>query len=59
MQLEPALHIQRRGGLTAVTAIQSQGGDEMIDISIQETWFWAYVLNSYAVNIEGTVIKKK
>ena len=41
------------------SAIQSKGGDEMIDISIQESWFWAYVLNSYAVDVEGTVIKKK
>ena len=40
-------------------AIQSQGGDELIDISVQESWFWAYVLNSYAVEVKGTVIKKK
>ena len=41
------------------SAIQSKGGDEMIDISVQESWFWAYVLNSYAVDVTGTVIKKK
>ena len=40
-------------------AIQSKGGDEMIDISVQESWFWAYVLNSYAVDVEGTILKKK
>lgn len=40
-------------------AIQSKGGDELIDITVQETWFWAYVLNSYAVKVDGTVIKKK
>lgn len=40
-------------------AIQSKGGDELIDISVQESWFWAYVLNSYAVDVQGTVIKKK
>jgi hypothetical protein len=40
-------------------AIQSKGGDELIDISVTESWFWAYVLNSYAVDVEGTVIKKK
>ncbi len=40
-------------------AIQSKGGDELIDISVQESWFWAYVLNSYAVDVTGTVIKKK
>jgi hypothetical protein len=40
-------------------AIQSKGGDEMIDISVQESWFWAYVLNSYAVDVNGTVIKRK
>ncbi|MEX2208912.1 MAG: hypothetical protein WEF50_22070 [Myxococcota bacterium] len=41
------------------TAIQSKGGDELIDISVQESWFWAYVLNSYAVEVQGTVLKKK
>ena len=40
-------------------AIQSKGGDELVDISVQESWFWAYVLNSYAVKVEGTVIKRK
>jgi hypothetical protein len=40
-------------------AIQSKGGDEMINISVQESWFWAYVMNSYAVDVTGTVIRKK
>lgn len=40
-------------------AIQSKGGDELIDVSVRESWFWAYVLNSYAVEVEGTVIKRK
>lgn len=41
------------------TAIHSKGGDELINISVQETWFWAYVMNSYAVEVQGTVIKRK
>lgn len=41
------------------SAIQSKGGDELIDISVQESWFWAYALNSYAVEVTGTVIKRK
>jgi len=39
--------------------IQNKGGDELINISVQERWFWAYVLNGYKVQVSGTVLKKK
>jgi hypothetical protein len=34
-------------------------GDELINISITESWWWGYVLNGYKVHIEGTVLRKK
>ena len=34
-------------------------GDELIKITIKESWFWAYILNGYKVQVSGTVIKKK
>lgn len=32
-------------------------GDDMINVTITERWFWAYVLNGYKTKIEGDVIK--
>ena len=35
------------------------GGDAVTDISVQERWFWAYVLNGYKTQVNATVLKKK
>jgi hypothetical protein len=40
-------------------AIASKGGDELIDVSVQERWFWAYVLNGYRVHVKGMVVKRR
>ncbi len=40
-------------------AVESKGGDELINIEITERWFWAYILNGYSTTIKGTVIKYK
>jgi hypothetical protein len=42
----------------AEEAITSRGGDELINIQVIESWFWAYVLNGYKVSLQGTVVKK-
>jgi len=39
--------------------IDEKGGDELVDITIQERWFWAWVLNGYRVTVKGMVLKKK
>ena len=39
--------------------LDDHSGDELIDISITESWFWAYILNGYKVHLTGTVLKKK
>lgn len=38
-------------------AVKSKGGDALIDATIQENWFWGYVLDGYNTKITGTVIK--
>jgi hypothetical protein len=38
-------------------AIQSKGGNRIIDPVISETWFWGFILNGYATKISGTVVK--
>ena len=40
-------------------AIQSKGGDQLVNIEVQESWFWAYVLNGYRVKVRGTVVKER
>ena len=39
--------------------IDEKNGDELVNISIRESWFWAWVLNGYKVHVEGTVVKSK
>ena len=40
-------------------AVSQRGGDDLINPTITERWFWAWVLNGYRVSIEGDVIKYK
>lgn len=39
--------------------ISSKGGDTITDLTIRERWFWAYVLNGYKFDVEGTILKRK
>ena len=38
-------------------AVQSRQGDRMINTTIEERWFWAYLLNGYVFKVKGTVVK--
>jgi hypothetical protein len=38
-------------------AVKSKGADALIDVTIQENWFWAYVLDGYSTKVTGTAIK--
>lgn len=38
-------------------AVQSKGGDRLINPTIEEQWFWAYLLNGYIFKVKGTVVK--
>lgn len=38
-------------------AVKSQNGDALIDATVQEHWFWGYILNGYSTTVSGTVIK--
>ena len=38
-------------------AVQSKGGDRLINPVIEEKWFWAYLLNGYIFKVKGTVVK--
>ena len=40
-------------------AVQSKGGDALLNPEISERWFWAYILNGYHTTVRGTVIKYK
>jgi hypothetical protein len=39
--------------------LQEHQGDALINISVQESWFWAFVLTGFTVDVSGTVVKKK
>jgi len=38
-------------------AVASRGGTRLKDPSIEERWFWAYILNGYVTRVSGTVVK--
>ena len=40
-------------------AVNSKGGDKLLNPVISERWCWAYVLNWYTTTVKGTVVKKK
>jgi hypothetical protein len=40
-------------------ALASSGGTRLVDITIQERWFWAYILNGYKFKVTGTAVAEK
>ena len=40
-------------------AIDSKNGDALINVQVQEKWFWAWVLNGYKTTVSGDVVKLK
>lgn len=40
-------------------AVESKGGDKLLNPVISERWFWAYILNGYSTTVRGTVVKEK
>ncbi len=38
-------------------AVKSKGGDRLLNPTIEEQWFWAWVLNGYIFKVKGTVVK--
>jgi len=37
-------------------ALDSAGGTRLVDITIEERWFWAWVLNGYTFTVSGTAV---
>ena len=40
-------------------AVQSKGATRLVNPTIKEQWFWAYILNGYSFTVSGTAVKKK
>ena len=40
-------------------AIDSRGGDALINVEVQEDWFCAWILNGYQTTVSGDVVKLK
>lgn len=38
-------------------AVSQHNGDDIINPTITESWFWAYIGNGYRISVEGDVIK--
>ena len=40
-------------------ACRDGGGDDLINVEINERWYWAYIGNGYITRIKGDVIRYK
>jgi hypothetical protein len=40
-------------------ALQKVGGSRLTDVTIEERWFWAWVLNGYIFHVKGTAVIDK
>jgi hypothetical protein len=40
-------------------ALENSGGTRLVDVTIQENWFWAYVLNGYRFKVTGTAVRPR
>lgn len=40
-------------------ALQTSGGTRLVDVTIWESWFWAYIGNGYTFHVTGTAVKSK
>jgi hypothetical protein len=40
-------------------ALQKVGASRLTDVTIEERWFWAWVLNGYIFKVKGTAVIEK
>ena len=40
-------------------ALAQSGGTRLVDVTIEERWFWAWVLNGYIFHLKGTGVVEK
>src|SRR3972149_5939097 len=53
------INLNDKFGSAVDAAIAKRGGDALVDVSVQESWFWAYVLNGYRTTVRGTAVKRR
>jgi hypothetical protein len=39
--------------------ISAPGATRLVDVTIQENWFWAWLLNGYQFKLSGTAVRPK
>ncbi len=40
-------------------AIANKGGDQLVNVTVNQSWWWAWFIQGFKVEVDGTVIKKK
>jgi hypothetical protein len=40
-------------------AVANSGGTRLTNVTVQERWFWAWVLNGYIFSVKGTGVRAK
>ena len=57
-QLFP-IKLNDKFGRAVDQAVAKRGGDALVDVTVQEGWFWAYILNGYRTTVRGTVVRRR
>jgi hypothetical protein len=39
--------------------VSMPGATRLVDITIHENWFWAWILNGYSFHLEGTAVRSR
>lgn len=40
-------------------ALQTSGGTRLVDVTVWESWYWAYIGNGYTFHVAGTAVRKR
>ena len=39
--------------------LSATGATRIVDVTIEENWFWAWILNGYSFHLTGTAVRSK
>ena len=56
-QFIPIKQNERFNAAYSEALAQYPGATRLVDMEIQENWFWAYILNGYSFKVSGTAVK--
>ncbi|MFT7669223.1 MAG: hypothetical protein ACI8X5_001923 [Planctomycetota bacterium] len=56
-QIIPIGQNERFAGAYSEALAQQPGATRLVDVEIEETWWWGYIMNGYGFTVRGTAVK--